>query len=466
MNEQQFSALPEEQRIAEQKRLQALGLYPAGARIDGKWGPGTNAAYSLEGKRVAEDAASARNAELEKERLAIEKLKATSQATKATAETEATQTKTARQQEYNRQASSPEGLATTIAAGPVALTAGKAVGLGLGGGINTYQNAGQVQRNETLKGLAADRRAGLTTREGAITGAKLAGVMPYTNPAMRVASRMGAHAGLGGIFLGTGAELLGDYDPEQAFYPRMADRAFGLGSIGAGTGLITQGIKQAAAPGVSPDAQALGVINSSQLRRNNEPAVKGPAEGTLTALKQEAKSLDIPGRSKLTTKGALSAAIENVKQRAKSLPKAGVLAPLAAAEIAYQMTPSRAEAATGEASAPADNSEALTNAAIAGGGTYGAGKLLSKVPVFSNALGAAGRFAGKVLGPELMLASPQAMYAGNAILNKIGLGNPQLNANASGMAQIPTRNPERGIDFQEALANFQALMQEQGQQAQ
>ena len=43
-----------------------------------------------------------------------------------------------------------------------------------------------------------------------------------------------------------------------------------------------------------------------------------------------------------------------------------------------------------------------------------------------------------------MLASPDMMHAANAILDKIGLGNPQLNANASGISQVPDRG-ERGL---------------------
>ena len=503
MNEQQFNALPEEQRKAEQKRLQAIGLYPAGARLDGKWGPGTDAAYSLEDKRAAEDAKGARDAELERQRLDIERIRAQTGAQTSAAANQATEAETARLNEYNRQSSSPEGIATKIGATGGAPIAGLVVGREMGKGTNALMDMAQRSRNETLAGVAADRRAGLTTREGAIGAATRAGAMPYTNAPARVASRMAPHLGLGAFALGKGALTLSQGSDKEGFYPEMANRGIGLGWIGAGSGLAEQGIRYAASPGVAPDAQSLAVINSSQLRRNNEPAPKGPAAGTLAALREEAKALNIPGRSKLTTKGALSAAIENVKQGTKSIGKAGVLGPALAAGTAYLATPDRAEAATGEGTAPS-SSEALTNAGVAGGLAYGVGKAIPRaaMPIVG---GMAAPVAAMTFDPlegasreetqrNIDTARGEVSYYAPGLSAAFGI--PRSEGTAYDITQnpgnLPTPSPMRPapgnqnfplssrlmplngggagggeggrIDFQQALAEFQALLNQQAAQ--
>src|SRR5882672_583749 len=61
MDEKTFKDLPEEQRVAAQKRLIDLGLYNASP--DGKWGAGTKAAFELEAKQKDDAAKAARDAE-------------------------------------------------------------------------------------------------------------------------------------------------------------------------------------------------------------------------------------------------------------------------------------------------------------------------------------------------------------------------------------------------------------------
>lgn len=388
MDETQFRALPERQRKAEQERLQGLGLYPAGARLDGAWGPSTDAAYALENKRAAEEARAARDAGLEEKRLEIEKLKATgavetstAAAKKTEAEAAAATAKAARREVYNRQASSPEGITAQSAATLAAPALGTAGGLRFGQKVNERMNAGQEKRNVTLREAADDRVKGLTTREGAVTGTKLSGAMPFKSAVMRTTARMAPHLALGAISAGKGAYVLNDYDEEQPFYPRMADRAAGLGYIGFGTGLAKMSVEHGASPGVSPDVKALSIINSSQLRRNNsagEPDAKPAAASTLAALRKEAQDLQLPGRSKLTTKNQLQLALENFRNNAKNLPKSAMLGPLAAGTLAYSATPDRAQAGTGEAGS--DRSEAATNALAAGGIAYGAQKGLNAIP--------------------------------------------------------------------------------------
>lgn len=410
MDERQFRALPEKQRKAEQERLQGLGLYPAGARLDGAWGPSTDAAYALENKRAVEEAKAARDASLEDKRLGNETLRAEAEATRAAAEAKKTEAeataataKAARREVYNRQASSPEGMTAQSAATLAAPALGTAGGLRFGQKVNERMNAGQEKRNVTLREAADDRVKGLTTREGAVTGTKLAGAMPFRNSAMRTTARMAPHLALGAISIGKGAHVLSGYDEEQPFYPRMADRAAGLGYIGFGSGLAKMSVEHGASPGVSPDVKALSIINSNQLRRNNsagEPDAKPASASTLAALRKEAQDLQLPGRSKLTTKNQLQLALENFRNNAKNLPKSAMLGPLAAGTLAYSATPDRAQAGTGEAGS--NRSEAATNALAAGGIAYGAQKGLNAIPKGGGAM------FGGAMGPSVIDAMTDA----------------------------------------------------------
>lgn len=64
--------------------------------------------------------------------------------------------------------------------------------------------------------------------------------------------------------------------------------AAGLGYIGAGAGLAKQGLRYGAAPGVAPDAQALAIINSNQLRRSGigAPTIENAASMPRGPLKE------------------------------------------------------------------------------------------------------------------------------------------------------------------------------------
>ncbi len=224
--------------------------------------------------------------------------------------------------------------------------------------------------------------AGRTTVEGAREGVRRAGAMPPSTATGRVVSRMLPQVGLGALSLGKGAQVLSESDPNGEFYPAMADRAAGLGYIGAGAGLAKQGMRYAAAPGVAPDAQALAIINSNQIRRNApqgalaqalsgetpeaapaqpKPAIAAPeasakptaapAPGTKAYMAAQAKDLGLKGVSKLSkselaTKLAEAMAEHGNKRTVKRVPKlpSGSGAAGLAAALAYAATPDRAEA--------------------------------------------------------------------------------------------------------------------------
>lgn len=397
---------------AAQRQLQALGYE---IKPDGKLGDKTSkamAAYRAEVERKASEKAASDKAASDAANAAT-----TAGAAKTEAETKELERQRKFREDYERQSGSPEGIATQSAASLIPPAVGTAAGYNLGGLVNERLNTGQARRNEVLKGVAEDRVKGLTTREGAVKGATLAGAMPYENPLLRAASRGAAHIGLGGLSAAKGAELLLDYDPEQPFYSRMADRAAGLGYVGFGGGLLKRGIEQMSGPEVPPDAKSLAIINSSQLRRNGVPggrnalldvaqdrgqivdaevvpegqkalpapenAPKAPTPGTRAAMLAQAKDLQIKGATRMN-KADLASAVSNALQEhggkrtvGKRGPKtAGALGPLAAAGLAYAATPTDANASTDGSVTGQD--EALTNAAAAGGISAAVSKALPR----------------------------------------------------------------------------------------
>lgn len=493
MNEQQFRALPLDQRKAHQERLQALGLYAG--KIDGNWGAGTKSAFDNEAKRASERAERERTEKsqreereradkLEQERINNERLRLETERGKADTGNAEAEAKLARQQTYNEQQMSPLGLATQSAASVGAPALGTAAGYRLGGLINERMNEGQEGRNVALRGVADDRIKGLTTREGAIAGARLAGAMPSQNALLRVGGRMGPHLGLGALSAAKGVELLSDYDEDQPFYPRMADRAAGLAYLGFGGGLVKRGIEQAASPGVSPDAQALAVINSNQLRRNGIPSRAaadrgqiidaevvsdqpqslpapentGPQPGSKAYYVQEAKRLGVKGATRKSKADLVQAVNEanagNATKRVRGPRKLPAFAgPVGAATVAYMATPEDAYASTGDASLTGQD-RAITNAAAAGGLTYGTNKLLQALP------SGTGTLAGGMTGP-LMPMTFDPFEGGseedtrhnimaargdlNALLPSAGraIGVTPQEQSAYEMAQVPTPSSSR-----------------------
>lgn len=505
-----------------QRLLQAKGHYKG--RIDGSLGKNPSESATMSAARAysaAEAEKEARRRQAEERDAAIREETARAEAAskkagakKETAEAEEIERKSKAREEYDRQAMSPLGLATQSAAtlAPPAITG--AIGLKAGEKVNEYLDRGQEKRNVDLRGAAEDRVKGLTTREGAVTGTRLAGAMPPSNPLLRVGSRMAPHMGLGALSIGKGVQLLSDVDEEQPFYPRMADRAAGLGYIGFGAGLAKRGLQYAASPGVSPDAQALSVINSNRLIRNNQnqvgapvnrgqiidaetvpdtpppqrqpsaPTAFEPAPGSRAYYAQEAKRLGVKGISRMNKADLVQAVNEanqnNATRRVRTkTPKAipGIAGPAIAAGLAYMATPDDAMAADGSMTG---QDRALTNAAIAGGGYAGANRLLQALP--SNARQFGGRLLSATAAPMAAtditseIVQRRAPLPGQEppgfmetvggvasdLAGKVFLGQSDADDSARmmrDMSQVPDRNPmfsdPRPIDPR--LANDQQL---------
>jgi hypothetical protein len=457
MNQQQFMALPEDQRKALQQKLIDDGLYAG--KADGKFGAGTKAAFEQVAKREAEGAKSAKEAEerkrqddLRAQEIEVEKLKAQGTKTASDAEAAKIGVETARRQRYDDQASSAAGMVTQGAANLVAPAAGGALGWRLGQAINNKMNESQEGKNKTLQNAAKDRLAGITTRDGARDAVTRAGAMPSASVAGRVASRMAPHVALGAFGLGKGAQVYLGADPEGEFYPYQADRAAGLAYIGSGLGMMKQGVSQAAAPKVSPDAQALGIINSNQLRRNG-------AQGALAQALTAGSQPSAPTQSQAIP--AAPAAIQAPGQRHRDAlgrfakaPKGAVVPGLAAA-LAYGMTPDEAQAADG--STVGGTGEAMTNAGIAGGAAYGTSKLAQALaPALRGGLG----MVGEAMAPASIDAMTDYSDADLAQgRNMLARTLPQaLQGGAVDQARQMATVPERGPQAQ--MAQDQRLQAE------
>lgn len=508
MNEADFNKLPEAQRKAVQQRLIDQGLY--NGKPDGRFGGGTQTALKLAAEReAAKETADRANATVERankireEELAIKRIDAETAKGQAATSNSAQQLETARKQRYEDNATSGMGMAAQSAANLAAPAAGTALGMALGRGVNMGMDVAQRGRNDVLKGVAADRMAGRTTVDGARQGAKLAGSMPLSNPIARTASRMLPHVGLGALSIGKGAQILHESDPNGEFYPQMADRAAGLGYIGVGAGLAKQGLRYAAAPGVTPDAQSIAVINSNQLRPNGRPgalgqalsgqtidltadevrpalpapdapaAAKAPTPGSKAYLAAQAKDMGLKVTTRMTKSQLADALTEAVTEHgakrtvAKKGPKLpGVAGAGIAAALGYAATPDRAEAADGSAGPLASRAEALTNAGLAGGaaaGTeYGIGKLAKALgPLAGKALSAASPMSGLMSVSDMTDMTPHEINQGRNFIARnapaLVIG-PEMNK-AYDMAQTPQQAPEKLSEGPRADNGFHPAIQ-------
>ncbi len=458
MTKQRFNALSKEERKAEQKRLQEAGHY-SGA-IDGSWGEATESAFDREEKAVAASGDKAaerdekkRKDELEAKRLELENKKLEQTGKSVDAASEEAKAKIARKLKYEEDANSTGGMAAGIAAKSAAPLAGYGLGRYLGGKANEEANTSQLNRNASLRDAAKGRLEGLTTREGASTGAKLAGAMPSRHSGLRVGGRMLPHLIGGGAMLGKGAMVYESVNPDDPYYNQQIDKGVGLGLMGTGTGILERGASYAIAPGVPPNAGDIGIIESNQLRR--KPEVSAPAPGTKAALAAEARAAGLTGVAKMN-KTQLANALKQIGSKAPA-----VVAPLLAGGLAYEMTRNRAQAADGE-EAQDNTGDALTNAGVVGGTAAATSYGLSKLPALI------GRAAGAGLGlamPGAMAGitdsdefsdeeNARAQAAQNSTLNTLARYAPGVSNVLGGaskqaldMAQVPERAPEKADEY-------------------
>ena len=405
LTEQDFKDLNEAQRKAVQQQLKDAGHYFG--TIDGKWGGGTETAIKLS-RKAASDKASG---EAETALTQAKAKKTAAEAETAIAKAEEEKRKSAARTQYAKDAQSLEGIGTKIAVG-LAGPAAYPVGRMLGGGLNWAADRSQRKKNESLKSVADSRLAGETTREGARVGAERSGAMPPRNSGMRVGGRMLPHAVAGLGMLGKGASIYAQEDPDEGFYPTMANRALALTLGGIGLGTLEKGAAYALSPGEVPNARDIAIIESNQLRRQPGRTAQSLAGvPTKTELYREAQALNLPGRSKMN-RTQLAEALAKAKEpkqitgpstasRLTDAAKKGrfssVAVPLAAGGMAYDAATSEAEAA---GMSPAGQTASGVGAGVAAGGTTAATQHgLSKL-----AQALAGSRVGPYLGPAMNVA--------------------------------------------------------------
>ncbi len=490
MTEAEYLALPPAQRKKFQEELKAKGLYHG--PLDAKSGDGVRTALKAMEREKVESEERSRKGRIEEDAAAADAEKKRAEADRERARAETERAGTERKRQYNETAASPEGIATQVAAGPGAFLGGYAAGRGVGSGINKLADISQSSKNKVLQGAAEDRLTGLTTRDGSRTGTSTAGAMPSQNALLRVGGRMLPHAITGASMIGKGGAMLAQGNEDDPFYAQMANRGAGIGMIGTGVGVLEQGANYAVNPGVAPDARSIAIIESNQLRRNGTnrlldrgnvidaevvpnapeqaalpaPDKAAPQPGSKAYYVQEAKRLGVKGATRKSKADLVQAVNDanagNATKRVRGPKKLPVMAgPLAAASLAYAATPSDANASTGDDSVTGQD-EALTNAAIAGGATYGVGQMLPKM-------------AGQAIGTGLSMAAPSAAvdmtddFASPEARNWAARNFPEaLQFGAVGaardMAQVPERSPAnsgpRVDDFAADLADLARMLTE------
>ena len=497
MTESEFNALPLPQRKGIQHRLIDLGLYAGEA--DGKFGNGTKTALKAEEDRRVADEERARQGRIAEESAAADTEIKRAQAEKVRAEAEKDRTANERKKAYVEESNAGYGRAASIGANAVALPAGFTAGRIGGKGINALANISQNSKNTSLQGIAGDRLSGLTTREGARTGARLSGAMPSDNALLRVGGRALPHI-IGGVGAAAkGASMLANSFQGDDFYTDMTNRAMGLGLIGSGVGLVQEGGRYAVNPDVTPDGRSIAIIESNQLRRNGLPgavdrgqvvdaevvpepakalpapqAAAEPAPGSKAYYVQEAKRLGVKGATRKTKAdlveavNAANAGNAGKRVRAKKIIP-GLAGPAIAAGLAYAATPSDANASNG-ADSYTGQDEALTNAAAAGGITYGANKLLRLAPALAGqAISTGMAMTAPFAAADAYDPTPEQLAMDRNITARYLPRPLQFGAvsDAYDMAQVPEKGPAhsgpRADDFDSQLAQLNAILAELGQ---
>lgn len=379
---------------------------------------------------------------------------------------------------------SPWGIAAQVGSGLPAGAAGYMAGRLAGDYANKDADEAQRSRNETLNKVAQDRRAGLTTREGARTATELAGARPPQSRIGRFMGRAGAQATLGTLMAGKGLLLSQAVSEDDPLLNQAVNQGFSSAMIGGGVGLAEKGLQHGFNPRVAPDASSLAVIESNQLRRNGLggavdkgalqampddgakalPAPSGPMPGSKEHLREQARALGAKVTTRMTkdeiAKAIATKATEAAGKRARApkLPK-GTGAAGIAGGLAYALTPEKAQAADG--SQGGNQTQALTNAGIAGGTAYGVSKGLSAMgPVAKGVMSGTGEAMAPMAIDSMTDYSPEDIQQFDefAVKNLPEFAIPQR----AHMAQLPSRNPMRPtggmFEGQQSDAELQALL--------
>jgi len=390
--------------------------------------------------------------------------------------------------EKEAEKSSPYGVAVQVGSGLPAAAAGYAGGRLIGGAMTREADEGQAMKNQTLRQVAQDRVSGLTTREGARIGVERAGAMPPRSSAGRFISRAGAPTAIGALMAGKGLLLAQRVNEDDPLLNQGVNQGFASGMIGAGVGLAEKGLQYGFNPRVSPDASALGIIESNQLRRNGlsgavnkgpltpaptqpnqsalpaPPAQASPLPGSRDHLAEQAKALGVKVTTRMTKADLAKAIAETAtaaagkRARAPKMPKGGGAAAIAGG-LAYAMTPDEARAEDGTVSS--NQGRALTNAGLAGAAAYGANRIADKIgPIARTVMGGTGDAMAPIGIDSMTDYSPEDFQTANDWMVR-NLPESMVPQRAA-MSQVPSRNPMRptpGMFEQNSDAELQAALE-------
>jgi hypothetical protein len=189
---------------------------------------------------------------------------------------------------------------------------------------------------------------------------------------------------------------------------------------------------------------------------------------------QQARRYQIKGRTNMSLDDLRSAVGDAVKTtsapRGGAASKAlkGIGGPVAAASLAYAMTPDSAQAADG--SAVSGQADGLTNAAVAGGAAYGANRLIAKLPsAVGGAIGAASSMMAPATIDGMTDYSDDELAQGRNWAARNLPESLQFGAvdEARQMAQVPEPSPMRQEqepegDFESQMAHLQEMLSSLG----
>jgi peptidoglycan hydrolase-like protein with peptidoglycan-binding domain len=472
-----------------QARLQAKGLYTG--KIDGKMGPATERAIVLEQQMTPQK--SDAEIQLERERLQAE------QSDKGVA-----------RQEKREEAADP--VWDTFAPFGAGAVVGGVYGELANRGLDRFER-GNVEALKEIGdeiGPTRDLTSSQANRAKAFGAAQAAERFAPTNRLMKAGNVMGRAASYGI----PAALVFNEYqnyqdrandegltDTEQQSNQRIANFL-----LGSGTGIGVEGGRRFFFPAREPGmGQALARINAAKelatrtdasearakaplpkpVEAKPEPQKAAPKSrprlpGSYGDLMEQARKHNIPGRSNMNVaqlRDAVSEAVRNSSSprggAATKLLKSPAFAPIAAATMAYAMSPDEAQASTGQAArqpmprdnlysgSPEDdfaygqgapsggvNQQALTSAGVAGGTAYGANRLLQAIPQsVTTAFSAGAPMLAPQMGADMTDYTPEETAqlrnwtARNmpAVSQFVG-GYPE---EAYDMAQVPEKNPAR-----------------------
>lgn len=488
LDEAQYLALPEDQRQALQRQLQAQGLYSG--PIDGISGNKMRAAlnaFKAIQQNSANSAQQTRQLEIEAER---ERLRIQAAQRDAERKAEEDRINREREEKEKREAASDPLMETFV---PFA------AGAGVGGaygeltnrGLNAFEAGNTRALNEIAREIGPTNKltGSQLNRSRAVGAAQAAEKFMPSSPIRQGLATAGRAASYGI----PAAVVYNEYsnyqeraaDKSLPEKERKANQQIANGLLGVMTGIGAEGGRRFFFPnreqGLGTAAMRVATARDFAKRMDDADAAKAAPKptpvqpqapepkaakvasvGSRGDLLEQAKKYRIPGRSSMSAEQLRDAVADAIKKgpppktsTAAKLLKSPALAPIAAGAMTYNAMTSDAEAATGDVTGR-DRAEAALGGAAAGGATagglYGARKIAEKAAQYApNAM----RFAARAAGP---IGIGMTAYDTVQGINKLAhLSPPQDPSEYSTMGAFM---PPQADDFENTLSEIERFYQQ------